>query len=298
MAITIGELEISCAYLGNTPFAEIYAGETKVRPVKVERFIDFLLIGWGGMGGNATTSRWRPAWWGGAWGFVECFWYEISAPWTYTVTIGCWGQDWGNSPLYGRGCPSCFDTVIAYWGWMWLYNAGMDASLRNGASGGWWSCWVAWGCALYWNQWCKGAWNMGSYCGAWWGWAWATPSWSWYCPMKWGDGKCSSMSWEEQRYSWGWWGASGNANNIAAWGAWGWGNGGTCRYAPTSATYYWGWGWGAGLCGWTIWWSWCQWVFILRYPSSCWYNITWWTKYLCNWYCIHCFTSSWTLTIS
>jgi hypothetical protein len=39
-------------------------------------------------------------------------------------------------------------------------------------------------------------------------------------------------------------------------------------------------------------------VFILRYPTSAWYNMTWGCKYTCWNYTIHCFTSDWTLTVN
>jgi hypothetical protein len=37
---------------------------------------------------------------------------------------------------------------------------------------------------------------------------------------------------------------------------------------------------------------------MVRYPTACNYNITWWNKYT-DWnYTIHCFISDWTLTIN
>lgn len=60
------------------------------------------------------------------------------------------------------------------------------------------------------------------------------------------------------------------------------------------ATYYWWWGWWGSN---TYWWNWCQWIFIIRYPTACNYCISWGTKYTCWDYTIHCFTSSWPLTV-
>lgn len=79
---------------------------------------------------------------------------------------------------------------------------------------------------------------------------------------------------------------------ILVWWGWAW-------WRARCHAWWWGWAWctASSLCC-LAWWNWCQWVFIARYPANCWYNISWWCKYECNWYCIHCFTQDWTLTVN
>jgi hypothetical protein len=50
-----------------------------------------------------------------------------------------------------------------------------------------------------------------------------------------------------------------------------------------------------------MWWAGYQWVVDICYPSDWSWGVnsaTWWDScYLCNWYCVHRFTSNWTFTI-
>ncbi len=257
-------------------------------------YADFLLIGWGWAGGWCYNNATR--WWGwGAWWFVERFNCLINA-WTYNVVIWAWWNGWESTMACLYGCPSCFGNIVAYWwwGWWWYNIAGCWASWW------WWDAGrVAW-CAIHWNQWCNG-WAWVYY--AWWGWWWAKSVWSaWVCNSAtccwgaWWSGKCSCISWEWQRYSWWWWWAWWRVG-WCWWCWWGWNWATSATWCGCSATYY-GWWWGGWFNRTYSLWSWCQWVFIIRYPTACWHNITWWIKYVCWDYTIHCFTSNWTLTVN
>ena len=305
----IGTSPLKCAYVWTTAVKCIYVGTTKVRPAW--KTVDFLLVGWGGSGWQ-QYNQYNPWAWGWGWWFIECFNYLLTDG-SYTVTIGRW---WcaRNSSVTNYNCvhwcSSCFNWIEAYWWWAGK-GAGVSASACFcGWSGGWWSwqnCWYAWG------TWCSWQWNNG-WCWvntfAWWGggagtvWVNGANNKAW----NWGCWKCSCMSWACCWYSWGGgWGASCDNDNYVGlgWcgGWWKW-----SRYCTTCsacpATYYGGgWWWSGSRKSNTFWGNWYQWVFILRYPASCGYSITWGNcKYACTiWgvsYCIHCFTSNWTLTVS
>lgn len=303
MGVSIGTADITCAYVGSSPLSAIYVWDTKVRPTIVEAYIDFLLIwGWG-WGGN----YWG---WGGAGWVIQCSNYLICT-WSYNVEIGegwiscvSWDGVWHN------GWNSLFDSNIAYWGWggagstVWA-NWRSWGSWGGGAMGSRTKNPWAWGsgCAWQWNN--GGSWHKCS--GTWGGgWAWAAGG-NAPCrkPWNWGNGIQSDISGEMLWYAWGGGWLDQYTWNCIGVGGCGWGWNGlfyACSAAQknaTNASYYWGGGgatidsYNTGNCysrG-------CQWIFIARYPASCWYNITWGTKYECNWYCIHCFTSNGTLTV-
>ena len=258
------------AYLGEPPVA----------------IVDFLLVWgwWGGWcGANGKCFGW--GWWG--WGVVFCNGYCINI-WDYCIVVWAWGDknvSWWKS---------CFWDIVAYWGW----NGGKatcTAWYVGWAWGsGWWGWkWCAWGtaCTWQWNdgwQWCSTMWG--------WGWWWCCAWCKWTSTTAWGNGWCwyySEISGEWYWYAnwWGWWGCCTR---------WIWYCGGGCweKYvSPALAaqnwqTYWSWWGWASSssaAC-------WCQGVFIIRYPCACWYDMKWGTRYLCNWYCIHRFTESWTLS--
>ena len=128
--------------------------------------------------------------------------------------------------------------------------------------------------------------------GGWWyryGWGW----WAWWviyceCYKLLSDCYCAII------WAWGWavyWWSSGGW-----WWSW-WG----CTYKWYNASYYWWWwggGWGWSACAYHCWWNWYSWALIVRYPETCWYDITWWTKSISGWYVRHIFTSDWDLTVN
>ena len=229
--------------------------------------LDFLLVAWGWWWGTSGCT-WNWWWWAG-W-LIYCCCYCFSCPWEYPVVI--WAG-WASRTAWSN---SEFNWIIAYGWWQW----------SNWPKSRWW-CWWSW-----WGGGCQ-----------WWGYACA---WQWH---DWGWG-----AWYSSSSSWWWWG--GWAGGVWWWGSrpwwWVWWCWCTLNITGENYTYASGWA-GTACCGssWTIqdwvnywdgwWWGGCAWhagVFILRYPTYCAHTITWWIKYRCNWYCIHCFTSDWTLTIN
>lgn len=315
MGIFLWDTAPSKIFIGSSEVASVWAWDTKIRPTN--RILDFLLVWWWG----AWWLSWGWLWWGwgGAWGIIYCEW-EIIETWNYMIHIwewGCWLDLWWNK----QGGDSSFNNYIAYWGWGGWYGC---------ASGTWGSCpvWCNWA-SWWWGSRC-GSWGIGTqWCnwGDWlitansagWGGGWYTTTWCvatrtgstlLYC-QNWGDWwlwYSSSITWQTEYYAYWWgWGAWNSrwAYGIGSCWGWNWGDWTNCPRNASwcSATTYgswWGWAWwrciccGGKVCGGNG----CQWVFIARYPSNCNYNITWGTKYECNWYCIHCFTSDWTLTVS
>lgn len=258
--------------------------------------VDFLLVAWGWgwwYWGWWYRSGW--GWW--AWWLIYCTKYQIWDIDTASITIwaGWWGgANWWNSVF----CSTLFNIVSCWW-WAWGSMCARWCSWGSwwwGGSSYYWDCywwsWVAW----QWNWWWTGWWDENS-----WGWGWA--SWGW-----WGGVNYQSWGW--------WWWCQLNISWTNTWYSWGWGWWAGCVYAWGdsrwrwanwwwnwwrwwwwwSATTYWSWwGWGSASSGWG---SWCQWIFIMRYNKNCWYDISWWCKYECWDYCIHCFTSNWTLTFN
>ena len=250
-------------------------------------YVDYLLI-WGGWGWGWWYNY---AWWGGwgGWWFIECCNYEIQ-PWSYVVTIWTWWAAWGDYSTWKVWGDSCFNGIVAY-GWWW---------------GGWYYCrWSQWASGWWWGtgnqswwahkcyQWCYG-WTWSAYAWAWGWWFSAiggnannTTGGVWWC---W---KSSSISWAEMWYSWWWWGWW----YYNAWCHWIWWCWSGCGRRQ-SCCYGWGWWWWDN-CSWSnAWWAWMPWIFILRYPTACGYYVSGWTCYTCWDYTIHCFTSSWTLTVN
>ena len=291
MGIFLWDTAPSKIFVWDTQVSKVFVWDTKVRPNNV--YVDFLLIGWWGWG-------WRSWGWGWAWWFIECCNYAL-AQWEYSVKI--WGGGrWCRNTSWCNGGNSCFDWIIAYWWGWWARNDYYDWCPWWS---GWWgsddSCWWAW-CTWQGNSWWDG-WHY-SYWG--WGWAW----WAWCNGSAnchgWtgGLGKCSCISWECCRYAW-WWGGGNrggycSCNSSCGWG-WCWWN---WTWTEANATACWAWGWWHNAScnnG-----HWACWLFILRYPTACWYNITGWssccyTCYVCGDYTIHCFTytpNTQTLTVS
>lgn len=249
---------------------------------------DFLLI-WG-------WWSWWHVWggWGAGW-VVQCCDYEIPA-WEYEVIIWagwCWFSNW----YWLNWWNSTFNNIIAYWGWGW----------GNG-----WNAWLSWwswgwnsgaGCVWQWHNWGV---NVNNWrWGGWWAW-WAGCAyaywWAWWIWIQ------SDISWTMEWYAWGWWWAEQYYGCCTScwWCGWGWKGTMFCNNKLlTRACYYWWW-WGGADCftskrrssSCPAIWYWYQWIFILRYPTACWYNVTWWTCYTCWNYTIHCFTSNGTLVVN
>lgn len=256
--------------------------------------IDLLVVGWWWEGW--INMWWWWGWWG--WGVVVCESLLLSSECSsYNICIWAW---WTN---YSNWWDSSFDEIVAYWGWRWggKYQDNNIYYPNIWWSGGWWGSSIN----TSWCVWCDGQWNKGwnwTYKSGsgwqgwnlwwWWGWAWtawcdaSTGSNSWWNGWNW---ILNNFSWANCYY-WGWWWwdwvwLNGVTGTPWCWWLWWWGNG-WCN-----ATFY-GWGW------WWNWWGWYQWVVILRYKTdgSSWIcnTSTWWCKYICWDYTIHCFTTIWT----
>lgn len=283
-------------------------------------YIDFLLVwgwwAWWSMKTNNCCYLWGGGW---AWWYIECQ-NMIIPTWSYNVVIGAWWSAWlwYQQAYTWNWCDSCFGEFIAHWWWQWAWIH----DCYNTTWRGWCCGWSWWGGGRAVNNtytpwmWYRCQWNDGSastaywQMAAWWGgaWcAWGTPSWTYQ--LAWWTWKCSCITWELKRYA-GWGGGAMSSSWQNPWGCWGgwkwWQYNVAMASSRINASYYWWWG-GGWICGantscacWSwLGWDWYQWVFIVRYPSNAWYNITWWNScYECNWYCIHCFTSDWTLTVS
>lgn len=249
--------------------------------------VDFLLIWWWGGGWRCRCYNW---WWGGAWQTVSMNKRALEV-WTYPITIWAW---WTQNVNWWD---SCFDGIVALGGWAWWCTS-------NGWNGwnGWWAVanrnpwsWLhSWwkGCVVsgngwrWWWWWGWACWDWGNACCAsnymWW-WVW----WLWLCTCLTWHYECFAWGWGWKWYCWWqwcyWWG------NTT--GGWNWWNATTC--------WSWWWGWPSCSSSSCRAWSWAWWVLIIVYPSDCGYNISWANcSCVCNWVCVHCFTSSWTLTVS
>lgn len=250
-----------------------------------KRKVCFLLVwGWGW----GSQYYW---WWGWAWWVIQCTNYEMNA-WSYSVVIGAWWCWIGSYCDWNDWWNSTFNWLTAYgwWGWWWYSNR----PWHNWWSWGWWwylyATWWTW-CSWQWHNWwwCTQNWS-------WWGWG----AWSAWCQWAsnyywgyWWNWILSCIDWTAKYYS-PWWSWHSWYNYSQSWNSTWWAA--SWAQASSNATCYWWWGWWVPYSA--SYWQWKAGIFILAYPSSCWYSITWGTKYLCNWNCIHCFTWNGTLTIS
>lgn len=266
-----------CTYHYRT-FANVSVWEPSCSPVvcltpEHLAFVDFLLVwGWGWWW---NWAGWCWGWWGWWWGVIYCNDYHLTAE-SSSIVIGWWWSAW-----WGNWWNSCFGSLVAYW-WWWGWER--FSSWQN-----WWSWW--WGWAGWWN---KSWWSPcdSRYWKSWWsavdsqwgwGWGWYSSSWWWWSGSAWGgwwSWLCSDISWWYSWY-WSWW-----WGGCYSWHSWGW---------PGWYWCWWNWQW--WYSDWWSWW-WCQWIFIMRYNKNRWYDISWWCKYECWDYCIHCFISNWTLTFN
>lgn len=289
--VYIGTSKLKCAYVWTTAVKCIYVWTTKVRPTWPQ--VEFLLVGWGWAWGR---SRYYSGWgWGGGW-VVYCPSYDLDTD--TCVVIWAWGV--ACITQYTASCqswkPSCFGTIVAYgWGGGWAGCHTWGKNWANWGSGGWgWACpYTAWNCWQWGSPcWSQGkAWAASVWANYWWGWGWYSVAAN---KCQWGNWLCSDISWEYYRYaSWGWGGT--DLNSTANAGCGGWAGGKKCFTWCPATTYGSGWG-GAGCSNCS---SSCtsggngyQWIFILRYPTSCDYDIGGGCKYKCWDYTIHCFTEN------
>ena len=264
--------------------------------------VDFLLVAWGW--GWWGSCYYKAAWWGWAGWVIQCSKYQIWNIDTACVTIWAWGTYWYRwawGSWWNSTFTSSWFSFTAYWGWYWAWPEWCWGS--GWSWWGWgpeyywcwrWGSWVSW----QWYAWWGGSTDQTGGSWGWAGWAWGgwynywnNPGWLWII---------SSIDWTSKCYAWWGWGwqwASYTHCWNNNWCYWGWDWWQRCWRWASSATTYWSWWWGSAWC-WSYWWSWCQWIFIMRYNKNCWYDISWWCKYECWDYCIHCFTSAWTLTFN
>lgn len=246
-----------------------------------------LLVWWWGWWNKGNWYVW--GWWWGGWQVVFdndfiirrwkhykihiwCGWWADTDWWASVFDCcvalwwwwagRCWWNWWWSNTT---GCPEWYIadySIFAYWWYHW-WSVGWSQYV-------WGSWWWWWACGNWGNGW----WN--SNCWIWWDW------WCWFC---------SDIDWTSKAYWWGWWWwrryycAWSHAGTVNWWWAWwntNWWN----------ATVYWWWGGWWNSSSWT-WWCWCQWVFIIKYPKSCWLCITWaQCSYECNNNCIHIVTQN------
>lgn len=253
--------------------------------------LDYLVVAWWWGGSSACSTYW---WWGGwAWGVAEWCCKQVPKQSMYSVTVWQWGKWWKywtswwadtfecclNSYWIGR-CwwDSWFWTVIAKWWWGWgncyypwfSWGSWWWTSTMSISSNTNYSSWISGWAGIY-PQWFQWAFPPDKCSGWWWWWAW----WPAAC-CRWWMSRASCISWSCKNYSCWWFWSCCTASSIS------------CQ--PTYEWSWWSW---IGRC--------CQacdgkaWVVIVRYPTSCGYNFTWWCKYTCWTYTIHCFTSNWAL---
>lgn len=269
--------------------------------ITCQAILDFLLVWWWWAGWRARCRAW---WWGGAWWLLYCTNFSV-LKWSYPIVIWAWWT--ADVAQYDWSCWSWWNStalwLTAYW---WGWGGWMNTYSSWNAWASWWSWWWASWCSTVCSSACSWQWNIWwAWCltrGWWWGWAW----WAWcnaacwwnYYGWAWWDWCCLDIAWEYYWYSAGWWWGWCTWVSMSCWW-WCWWNYRVAWYAAACYWSGWWWGWCTACSSCCIsWWNWYQWVFIISYPSWCWYTITWWTKYLCNWKCIHCFTTDWTLVVN
>lgn len=248
-------------------------------PITKTWCVDFLIVWWGWWG-IWYCSWW--AWWG--WGVCEAFQQEIS--WLL-IPVTVWAP-WQSYQSSSWSCNNEIWWKSSFWiyyacGWKTLCSGYPQENVGTSWAGG-----AGWpGDARV----CIGKYNNYDLYQNWNGWPWyySIISWTWHYYAWWGG-------------AW-WWQCKNFACYYAIAGKWchWWGDGNQYWipwYVESScgapASYYWWWAWGWD-CSYSRNIAACQWIVIVRYKADWSYwitNATWWTKYLCNWYCIHCFTNT------
>ena len=274
--MSLNQVKLKCAYVWTTSISNIYIWTTKIRPTLppwpyyVNALVVWAWAPWWYY--RYKKYAWCKSWWG--WWWAVCCYSSLQTNIQTPVVI--WTSPAGNSCYNIIACPSCITvksgTCVACW-----WTTGVSCNLAG------WNSW----------SWCTG-WYFEYYSErlGWWGWWWASWNWcsayaSWSSAVWW--------NWWAWLYWYGWWGwGTWNAWDGSATDWWwaGW-------YAATN--YWWGWWW----THWSqcpYWYPWCQWMVEICYKIdwSCWYSkATWWQCcYICNWYCVHRFTSGWTFQIT
>ena len=253
-----------------------------------DKTIDLLVV-WGGW-------WWGYYWWWGWWGVVYKEKYAVDCLY-YNICIGNGG--WYSCTWWGKWWNSYFGNVIWYWWWGWGWCCSGQWYWRDWGS--WW--WATFGYyrqnsdpvyTLWWH-WCCWQWNdwwaairYGTCSSAWWGW-WAGGA-AWYVlcgngNAYWWNWLWVDISWNTEYY-WAWWAGwhtnSGGTDAYCWWCGWWWNT-------ASNGTWYWAWWWWNGG-------AWHCWIVIIRYHTDWSDNIccaSWWCKYECWDYTIHCFTSWW-----
>ena len=237
-------------------------------------YIDLLVVWWWWAWGYIScwfSNYPNSSWWGGGW-VIQCLCYPITSnsdyitvcvwkwwfAWTCSGTWCCWTtQSWSNSSFW---------QFIAYWWWKW---GAVNTSAEN-----WWSWWWGWPNSIQPWKWTCWQWHdwANAWASSWWWWAWAAGSNA--CWWIWVQSDLTGT----MLYYWWWW--SHRPEEQPEWSAACW-------------CYWWGWAWQCNHT-WTRNISWCQWIVVVRYKTdwSCWIKNTssWWCKYTCWDYTIHCFT--------
>ena len=288
---------ITCVTPGNcTITAECsWITATCVVIKKKDIVVDLLVLAWWGWG----WKWWSMTQWGWGWAgwLIYCLSTIIVPSASNSITVWAWWWPWC------KWCNSSFLSYTAIWWWnwsdyltWWTWGSWWWAVWTYSDMGSWWA-WTEW----QWYNWWWGWYSNQTWAWTWWGWGWAWWAWcsaftnSWWT---WGIWIITDITGTELCMAWGW----GWAWYYwwAAWSYW-WGNWwqqsrwDASYWLWKNATTYWSWGWGWGWCCSWNWWSWCQWIVVVRYLTACWYNASWWCKYTCGNYTIHCFTSNGTL---
>ena len=248
--------------------------------------VDVLVVWWWGW--------WSDLWWWGWWWVLFRDNYALTCN-AVCVTIGSWWwakQNWWDS---------CFASIIWYWWWHWWDWADWRATAWWSWGWAWYAAWWHWAywhtcwwisCVWQWFKWWDWYWcgsSSGSNRNVWWWWGWAWWQWWdvdnywWWTPIWW-SWLALCIKWEEEYYWAGWWWTNWT---WQCWWCWWWWN----YWCAATWLWWWGWGW---------WWAWNSWVVIVRYHTDWTDNITnatWWCKYTCGDYTIHCFTSDGTFCV-
>ena len=228
--------------------------------------ICYLAVGWGGWGNL----------YGGWWWWEVLTWNILIQETDLCIVVWSRGSACTCTAVASDWWSSCIWTyVVARWGKKWCSTC-------------WWKSWT----------WC-----------AWWGttanyiwWWWWGACWQWCCgTSNWWDW------WEGYLWYWGggwWWRWMSSGYSGGTGCDWWWNWAAYRTKASTSATNCWWWGGGAASSSGTYYYpatAWACGVVDICYPADWWYCITcatWWNCcYVCDWMCVHRFTSDWTFTI-
>lgn len=259
-------------------------------------FVDVLLVGWGGSWGYSTNGNQGTGWWWAGW--VKYF-ANVKVNEVNQVIVWLWGEENRGGSCRNNWTDSAFNSLIAHW-WGWggsFYGVYITEQGMPWAS--WWGAWGCIWCSTYFAPWKNLVWEWSySYvkynatAGTWWWGAWwfCTPCWQdWYWNINWGFWVCYDIEGEVKCYGWGgWWGWKTNYWNWKDWGG-SWANCTTlCGCDATTCGSWWG-----GWYQYCKWWAWWWGLVVVRYRTD-WSNwitdATWWCKYVCGDYTIHCFT--------